>query len=109
VTVRSFRPLSWVLLACLAAVAVFGWLSYVGNGMAYSDLMGLPGRDQQLAALRERAAVGLAMAVSAEGLLVVAITWACSVAVTRVWIRLLVTLTMAVAVDVVTYAVVRSL
>lgn len=52
----------WLLLtlAVLAALgAAFGFIAYAGNGMAASDLIGLPGREHDIAVAQHRSGVGL--------------------------------------------------
>jgi hypothetical protein len=52
----------WLLLtlAVLAALgAAFGFIAYVGNGMAASDLIGLPGREHDIAVAQHRSDLGL--------------------------------------------------
>lgn len=72
------RFVRWLLLASwlpLALASGYGWLSFVANGIAYSDLIGLDGKDQQMALLGRRAYAGLALGAGCEAILVSAIAW----------------------------------
>lgn len=68
----------WLLLASslpLALASAYGWLSFLVNGIAYSDLIGLDGRAPQMSMLGHRAYAGLALGAGCEAILVSAVAW----------------------------------
>src|SRR4051794_7423982 len=74
-SLRGSRVAQWAAVGLLAMIAGYGWLRYAGNGMAYGDVLGLSGRDKDLAVFRAKAMHALIVALVSEALAVGAITW----------------------------------
>jgi hypothetical protein len=71
----------------LIAIAVFCWLGYVGNAMAYGDVLGLPGRDSDLATYHSRAIGFLLIALCGQGSAVAVVTWMVGLRERPTWVR----------------------
>jgi hypothetical protein len=96
-----------VLSGILVVLAALGWLSYVGHGIAYGDLVGVRGRERDLAEVRRDAMRALGVAISAETLAVVLLWWHFS-SVSKA-AKLTIGLALALLADFLTYALVRGL
>ena len=97
------------LAALLLLVAGYSWLCYVAQGVAYGSIVGLRGREQDLARFGSRAIMFLELAVCTEALAVGAISWVFADGGRPVWLRLSIALGMATVANVGTYVVVRGL
>src|SRR5271157_5855409 len=97
------------LAGLLAIVSADSWVRYMGNGIAYGGLVGLPGHEQALAAYGSRAIRFLEIAVCSEALAIVAVSWVITSTRGSVWRRLCIALVWATAANVCTYAVVHGL
>jgi hypothetical protein len=97
------------LAAFLLAVAAYSWLGYIAQGIAYGSIVGLRGREQDLAAFGSRAIRFLGLALCSEALAVGAITWVFADDGRPAWLRLSIALGLAIVANVGTYAVVRGL
>jgi len=98
-----------VLLSTVFLVAAgYSWFAYVGQGIAYGDLFGVPGREADLAVMARRAREFLAAAILFEAMTVAMIAWFLSENVKPVWQRLCLSVILACVVDFFTYAVVRG-
>ena len=89
-------------------VSVGSWAGYMGNGIAYGSLVGLRGREQDLAFLGSRAIRYLEIALCSEGLAVMAVAWVCAGASRPVWLRLCIALGLAAGANAFTYAALRG-
>jgi hypothetical protein len=81
----------------------------MGQGIAYGGLVGLPGREQDLATFGSRAIKFLEIAVCSEALAVATVSWVFAAACKPAWLRLCLALGVAIAANVCTYAVVHGL
>ena len=97
------------LAVLLLLVAAYSWFCYVAQGIAYGDLFGIRGREQDLAAMGSRAIRFLGLALCSEALAVGAISWVFADDGRPTWLRLTIALGTATVVNVGTYAVVRGL
>ena len=108
----SERRNSTVLLALAGAlliVCAFAWVDYISHGMAYGAIVGLKGREKDLADIGSSALRALGLAAFSEGLAIILVSWALTGADRSVWARLCIGLASAAVVDVFTYVVVRGL
>ena len=74
---RNKRRRKAILLACatlLLVIAAGAWFSHIAQGIAYGDLLGIPGRERDLAQLASRADTARGIALICEGL-AVGIPW----------------------------------
>jgi hypothetical protein len=106
---QKSRSLLWVGCVVFAVVAVCAWRVYLGNGLAYSDILALFGRDQSIAASGFRMMVALAVALGTEGFVAGAIIWAFWGNRDSTMDRLGRVLFVAAIVDVASYAAARGL
>lgn len=65
---RSLRFLTLCCPGILSLVAAVGWLGFMGNGLAYGDLVGIPGPEQALAELGGCAERALALVATCEAI-----------------------------------------
>ena len=79
----------------------------MGNGIAYGGLVGLPGREHDLATFGLTAMKSLKIALCAEAF-AVAIVWWVFAARKSFWLRLGIALGLAIVADACTYSVVRG-
>ena len=98
-----------VLAAALLIVAAFAWVNYVSQGIAYGAIVGLKGREKDLADMGSSALRALGLAVFSEGLALALASWALIWGDRSIWARLCIGLAVAVMVDVSTYVLVRGL
>jgi len=98
----------FVFSAALFVAAALAWLSYVGQGIAYGDLVGVSGREKDIIAIGNGAMRALWTAASCEALAVGLITWVVSDPDSSVWLRLIISFGVASFADVCTYALVRG-
>ena len=106
---RGSRAALWTVSGLLALIAGYAWLSYVGNGMAYGDVFGLPGREKDIAIFGAKAMHSLIVALAAEGFAVGAITWDFSGIDNPAWRRLAIALVVAAIATALTFALVRGM
>jgi hypothetical protein len=97
------------MAAILLYASADSWIRYVGNGIAYGSLVGLRGREQDLAVFGSRAIRFLKIALCAEALAVGALSWVFADDGRPAWLRLSIALGLATIADIGTYAVVRGL
>jgi hypothetical protein len=97
------------LSALLLIVATYSWLSYVGQGIAYGSIVGLRGREQDLAAFGSRAIRFLGLALCSESLAIGLISWVFADDGRPLRLRLSIALGLAAIANIGTYAVVRNL
>ena len=101
------RAALWVTSGLLVAVSGREWLSYVGNGIAYGAVLGLPGYEN--APFGTKALHALIVALTAEGLAVAAITWDVTRIEKPIWRRLVTALVVSVIATSSTFAFVRGM
>src|ERR1700692_2455634 len=97
------------LAGLLAVVSAGSWAGYMGQGIAYGSIVGLPGREQDLATLGARAIRFLVIALGSEASAVMAVAWVCTNASRPGWLRLCIALGLATAANAFTFAAVRGL
>ena len=56
-------------------VSAYSWLSDMGQGIAYGSIVGLPGREDDLAKFGSRALTALTIAGFSEALAIGAVAW----------------------------------
>ncbi|MGO8794210.1 MAG: hypothetical protein ACLQLC_05255 [Candidatus Sulfotelmatobacter sp.] len=95
------------LAGLLLVFAAYFWLSYMAQGIAYGDIVGLPGRERELATLGSRAMRALRIAVVSEALAVATISWVFTDR-KAVWVRLVAAVGLAAAANILTLAAVRG-
>jgi hypothetical protein len=98
-----------LLAAGLLAIAGFEWLAYVSQGIAYGAIVGLRGREKDLAEIGSSALRALGLAALLEGLAIGLASWAFTDDGRPVWARLWIGLASAAIADVSTYVLVRGL
>jgi tetrahydromethanopterin S-methyltransferase subunit D len=103
------RTAIWAVFGLLALIAGFAWLGYIGNAMAYGDVLGLPGREKDITIFGAKAMRSLFVALAAEGLAVGAITWNIAGIDTPTWRRLAKASIIASVATVFTFALVRKM
>ena len=96
------------LAGFLALVSAGAWISYMGQGIAYGSIVGLPGREQDLAVFGSRAMTALRIAVVLEALAIATVSWVFT-SHKSVWVRLCIALVFAAVVNIFTFAVVRGM
>lgn len=104
-THRFFLPGLYMLLILASAA---GWFSFMGFGIAYGSLVGLPGREYALAELGRKAEVALAFGAAFEGIAIGIACWKL-VPVAVKWIRMSAALAAAGIVDLLTFAVIKAI
>jgi hypothetical protein len=97
------------LAALLLLAAAYSWLCYVAQGVAYGSIVGLRGRERDLATFGSRAIRFLGIALCSEGLAVSAISWVLADDGRPPWLRIGIALGVATIADAGTYVVVRGL
>ena len=107
------KPTSKVVLLILAAVlfviAGLEWFRYMAQGIAYGDLYGVRGREQDLAQMAAQAMRDLKIAVCSEGLAVVIVSWTFIATAAPRWLRLSIGLVLALVATFLSYGLVRGL
>jgi hypothetical protein len=83
-------------------------IRYMGQGIAYGGIVGLPGREQDLAVFGSRAMTALRIAVVLEALAIATVSWVFT-SHKSVWVRLCIALVFAAVVNIFTFAVVRGM
>jgi hypothetical protein len=96
------------LAGLLVIVAAYFWLTYVAQGIVYGSIVGLPGREQDLAAFGSRAMRALKIAVCFEALAIATVSWVFT-ARKPAWLRLCIALGLATVANILTYGAVRSM
>jgi hypothetical protein len=99
----------WAAASVLALIAGVAWLSYIGNGMAEGDILGLPGREKDIAIFGAKATHALVVALVAEELAVGAIIWDIVRFDTPTWRRLAIASITAAVATALTFAAVRGM
>jgi len=107
--VKRKKIILLVSSATLLVAAGLSWLNYLGQGIAYGDLVGVKGREQDLATIGNGAIRSLWIAASCEGLAVGLITWIATDPDGSVGRRLVASFGLALLIDVCTYAVIRGI
>jgi hypothetical protein len=97
------------LAGVLLIIAALAWVDYVSQGIAYGAIVGLKGRERDLADMGSSALRALGLAALSEGLAIGLASWTLTCADRPVWARLCIGLASAAIADVSTYAVVRGL
>ncbi|HKN70011.1 MAG TPA: hypothetical protein VJX30_03205, partial [Terriglobales bacterium] len=97
------------LAALLLVLAAYSWFCYVAQGIAYGAIVGLRGRELDLAAMGSRAIRFLGLALCSEALAIGAIWWVFADDGRPTWLRLSIALGLATVANVGTYVVVRGL
>ena|SRR5579863_7361670 len=98
-----------MLAGVLLIVSALAWASYVGHGITYGAIVGLKGREKDLAEIGSSALRALGLATFSEGLAIGLVSWALTGTDRPIWARLCIGLASAAVVDVFTYVVVRGL
>jgi hypothetical protein len=96
------------LAGLLTLVSAAWWMRYMGQGIAYGSIVGLPGREQDLASFGSQAMTALKIAVFSEALAIATVSWVFT-ARKSVWLRLCIALGLATTANIFTFAVVRGL
>ena len=104
---RGQRAALWVTSGLLVVVSGREWLSYVGNGIAYGAVLGLPGYEN--APFGAKALHALLVALTTEGLAVAAMTWDVTSIEKPIWRRLVTALVVSVISTASTLALVRGM
>ena len=100
-----------IMLACamlLLVVAVGAWFSFIAQGFAYGDLLGVAGREGDVAQLAYHAKTALGIALISEGLAVGIAFRLLLAPVEPKWARLLACIILALVADFATFAIVRG-
>jgi hypothetical protein len=97
------------LAGVLLIIAALAWVAYVSQGIAYGAIVGLKGRERDLADMGSGALRALGLAALSEGLAIALASWTLTRSDRPVWARLFIGLASAAIADVSTYAVVRGL
>ncbi len=105
---RSVRFLLLVLSAILIFASAIGWLSFMGFGIAYGDLVGVPGRERDLADLGRNAGRALAFGAICEAVAIGIASWTL-VPLDARWARMSVAVALAVIADLLTLAVIKGI
>ena len=108
-SIRGSRAALWVASGLLLVISGCRWLSYIGNGMAYGDILGLPGYEKGLALFGAKAMHALIAALLTEAMAVAAITWDVTDIEKPTWRRIATALVVAPMVTAFTFAIVRGL
>jgi hypothetical protein len=108
-SVSRSRAVLWTVAGILALISGYGWLSYFTNGLAYGDVLGLKGREKDIAMFGAKSIRSLFVAVAAEGFAVGAITWDIAGIDAPKWPRLAKTLAVTVLAIVLTLVVVNEM
>jgi hypothetical protein len=106
---NATRYLRVALIVLLAIVAVVAWMSFMGLGIAYGSIVGLPGRERDLAVIGSRASSALATAVACEALTVGSVSWLFLPLREPAWARATLAVACALVADLLTFGAVRSL
>jgi hypothetical protein len=106
---RSVRFLCLSCSALLMLASVIGWFSYMGNGIAYRALVGLAGREHDLAELSGRAERALAFGATCEAVAIGIGSWALIPIRNPRWARICFAVVLAATADIFTFAVVRGI
>jgi len=97
------------LALLLLLLAAYSWLCFVAQGIAYGDLFGIRGRENDLAAMASRGTRCMQIALGSEALAIMGIAWFFSAEVKPLWQRLCFSLIIASVADVFTFALIRGL
>jgi hypothetical protein len=89
-------------------IAAGAWFSYIAHGIAYGDLLGIPGSGLDLAQLASRADTALGIALICEALAVGIAFRLLLAPVEPKWARLPVSIILALLADFATFAIVRA-
>ena len=100
---RSARFLSLCCCLLLIAVAAAGWLTFVGHGIAYGDLVGAPGSDRALADVGRRAQRGLVLGASCEAVAIALGSWVLVPLRNPIWARIVIAFVLALFADLLTF------
>ena len=106
------RPVRFICLSCSALLmlaSAIGWVSYLGNGIAYGSLVGLAGREHALAELSSRAERALAFAATCEAVAIGIGSWVLTPCRNPMWARICVAAVFAAIADIFTFAIVRGI
>ena len=106
---RGKKAILYIFSALVFIFAAFAWLSYIGQGIAYGDLVGVKGHEKDLVSIGGGAMKALWTAASCEGLAVGLIVWVASDPDSSIWIRLAGGLGLAFFIDIFTYVPIRGL
>jgi hypothetical protein len=98
--VNNKKIVLFVCSAMLLVLAAWAWRSYVGHGIAYGDLVGIRGREKDLASIGRDAIRTLWTAAFCEALAVGLVTWGVSDPDSSVWRRLVISFGLAAVADV---------
>jgi hypothetical protein len=107
--VNGKRIAVFVFSATLFIVSALAWLSYVGQGIAYGDLVGVAGREKDIAALGSSVMRAFWTAASCEALAIGLLSWFLTDPSAPGSVRLVKSLVVAAFADVLTYAFVRGI
>jgi len=89
-------------------IAAYSWLCYVAQGVAYGDLCGIRGRENDLATMASRGTRCVQIALLSEGLAIIGIAWFFSTEVRPFWQRLCFCMILAAVADVFTFTLIRG-
>jgi len=92
----------------LLVIAAYSWLCYVAQGIAYGDLFGIRGRENDLAAMASRGTRCVQIALLSEALAITGIAWFFSAEVRPFWQRLCFCMILAAVADVFTFTLIRG-
>jgi hypothetical protein len=107
-TIRSIRFVLLVFSALLIVLAAGGWLSFMGFGIAYGDLFGVPGRERDLAELGRKAEHALAFSATCQAFAIRIASWTL-LRLEQKWARISLAVILALVADLVTLALVKGI
>jgi hypothetical protein len=98
-----------LLAAGILVIAGFEWLAYVSQGVAYGAIVGVRGREKDLAEMGSIGLRALGLAALFQGLAIGLASWAFTGDGRPVWARLCIGLVSAAIADISTYVLMRGL
>jgi hypothetical protein len=104
---NGFRKLLWIGGVMLGVISGLAWFSYVSYGVAYGDLVGIPGREHELIVLSRNALTALRIALGCEVLAVGLVSWLLMALDQKAWIRLSISVAFAGVADLLTLGFIR--
>jgi hypothetical protein len=107
--VKVKKVASVVFCGILLIAAGLAWVSYLEHGIAYGDLVGVGGREKDLAEIGRGAMEALSIAGCCEALAIGLLTWLLSDPSTPASVRFVKGLAFAVFANALTYAFVRGI
>jgi hypothetical protein len=107
--IRGLRTALWIAPGLLVLISILTWLSYVGNGMAYGGVLGLPSREKDAVVFGAKAFRALIVALAAEGLAVSLVTWDIARVQMAKWVSLAIATGVSAFLTALTFILVRGM